>query len=511
MNFVHKAQHLAFRRWFTKQQPGVAQISDAEKDKASLCIESGEAIVIEKAGSSYQEQPRNDVVHAKPGDISTADDESEDQERAPASSRAVCDGMAFGEDILIGELSSDEYTETGGGIVIGSDGTKKCPVLLLTYDMSIGMQKVLNLQRVVSKQEREANAKLEALANYETALRREIQNHQALIDKAEAGGDSSAINAADEPNFAESLQEELENLKRLLQGAENRKIVVDANLTSRRNLLQKYQDDVNKHIEVAFVYAQVVEEASEEEDFEVPEISVQEEYQSLVIKMQDLHGISVAERSFTSTTERIETPMPAISPERQARIAASKALWEAEQDRQYARVQFEERNVNRERELQQTIAAEQRGELVPFSSVEEFDLSWVVRFREITRELLDAEKRVSQARAAAKEAGLSLEHDTQSSCFPDDPADGQLELMSSENDSPETFAGDPRMIAWMDSLDDSGNPEFWEPADVDEWGSGAEVVDSDSASVVAYGSERRRIDAWQRVGCSTATMALEGS
>lgn len=481
-------------------------IPKVESSEAGLRIESHKAKSDDdtKRPNSRDQETHTCATHIETGIVSIGDElsleESNDQQSVPTTDGRICDGLAFGYDILISQVDADDYTATGGDIVSGFDGAKKCPVLLLTYDLSTQMQAMLRFRRVVLKEEREANARLTALANFEAALAREISNHQRLVAQAAESEQVSTIDAGDEPDRIENMKDELENLERLDQGAQNNKLTVESNLTMRRTLLQEYQEDINRHLEAVFVFAQAMEEASDEEEIEVPEISVQEEYRKLMFQIQGLHGTTAVEKSLKVTAELVPASTPAVSPERQSRIAASKALWAAGEDLQYARVQFEERNASRQRELQQIIAAELHGEPVVFSSVEEFDLSWVVRFRELTRELLDAEEGLSRARAAAKDAGLALEHDTQSSCFPDDAADGQLELMSSEIDSPETFAGDPRMIAWMDSLVDSADPEFSDPAEVDDWGSGEEVLDSDSASVVAHGSERRRIDAWRRAG-----------
>lgn len=539
INLVHKAQNSVLRRWFPKQKLPAAQVEDTTteaKDEAGLRSDPEQEEVSLWEGFDNREDQlplaHGEVAHVDRQKLESAPTKqtsiqlasgSADQHRESSDEQPVpgkqspFDDLPFGEDVLIGEVHAHDFTESLGGIVIGFDGTKKCPVLVLTHDISTNVQEMIRFERMVRKQEREAKANLEGLSNFQATLAREIRNHQRLItESGDAGLGSKALDAEveDEPNRRENLQEELENLGRLSKGIENRKSTIEANLRSRRNRLQAYQAELNEHLEMVFIYSQAIEEASDEEDFEVPEISMQEEYQNLVAKMQEFHSGPFIPKPLTITDDTgvheshdtaddtEEYLPPTLSPEKQARMEASRSLWEAQENLQYARVQFSEKEEQRGRDLQQNIEAEQRGEPVADASVEAFDLRWVIRFQEITHELLNAEIELSKARAHAKEIGLPLEHDNQSSCFPDHAADGGLELMSNDIDTPETFAGDPRMIAWMDSLVDSVDPDFSDPMEVDDWGSGEEVEISDSASVVAQGSERRRIDAWQQV-CQT--------
>ncbi|CZT18626.1 uncharacterized protein RCC_04470 [Ramularia collo-cygni] len=524
VNLVQKAQNSALRRWFNKQKSTPAQIDGVKHEpiEASRPVADHEA-----AKSSSHEGSEIEVVDGcaaqhRPG--------HRDQEPTPAGDMheqftpddmlplsvsdldqpyfqpngTLCERLGIGQDILTADVDAAEYTDFAGGIFNGFDSIKKCPVLLLTYESTLSIPKLLRFQREVLKQERQAHAKLESLSDYEIALANEIRNHKSLLAQY-TEDDKSTAGTAEEPDRTENLQQELDNLERLLKGAENRRGTIEANLRRRRNLLQVYQTDVNQFLEVAFLGAQAIEAESDEDEevAEVPEISVKEEYQKLLAQMQEINGTQVTEAPVTLTPHTTtdifaDTQTNKRSPEQQARTEASKALWEAREDLQYARVQFEQRNETRQRELNDTIALELRGEPVPFNSVEEFDLHWIQRFREITQELQAAEEGLSRAQAAAKTAGPALEYENQSSCFPDDPADGNAELMSNENDSPEVFAGDPRMIAWMDSLAHSGDPDFCEPNEVDKWGSGEEVDWCDSASAVACGSERKRIDAWKR-------------
>lgn len=111
------------------------------------------------------------------------------------------------------------------------------------------------------------------------------------------------------------------------------------------------------------------------------------------------------------------------------------------------------------------------------------------------RNLIEAEEDRDAMKMKAVEEGVDIGDDDRSSGFMSLESDGyreSREVEVTEQIVPEQF------LAWMDSI-----PEHsaWEDSDelpeLDEWDARSVEVWS-SVSVVARGSDRRRIDRWQR-------------
>lgn len=404
-----------------------------------------------------------------------------------------------GEEVVMDGLGAEHFTKTSARIVTGHDGTNVCPVLLLTFDLSNKIQEMIQFQRTVLKQEREAQAKLRAIADFKPILSREIMNHKARIARiAESSGGYRSPDGGRESDVLEKLGGELGNLEMLELDVKAREEILESNVARKLSYLREHWADVNAYLEEAFVVSEAIEPAREEVDEPAPDLDLQEEYQNLVDQMQEFEGGSQAGSPLETGDAFMTDVGPPPTPELQAHIAASEALEDARDGLRYAQEQFDRKGENRKRELSQNMDAVLRGETVA-ENEEDFELRWVLRNRQLTRELLEAEEAVSHAKLAAQGVGLQIDWGTQSSCFADDKADGSPELASHEPVDRKCLASDPRMIAWQESLADTVDPELWDgtTVEVDAWGTEEEVDFEDSPSCVAGGTLRVRIDKWE--------------
>lgn len=501
IHLASKAQKSTIGRWFTKQKPEQRDLENGRKNfqggaifrepvdrpvqsemllrnasstvaepthtsnhdgqhhslRASMAsVQASEAVPSQESDQSFgcgQAQPD---ARANPGKQPQAAaliaDESNVDPARPESPQVdeESTGPQAGEEVIMVGLGAEFFTETSPRIVVGSDGFKPCPVVLLSFDLSNKIQEMINFNRLVLKQDREAQAKLKAIADFKPEVSGEILNHQARIARVvESMGDDNLTGAGDDAENLDRLRGELSNLLMLEEDVKIRGDIIESNVLRRLNFLREHWADVNGYLEQAFVISEAIEPASDEDVKSAPRLELQEECQNLVDQMREFDGgsrpQSPLETGDTYMTEAFQPP----TEERRIHIEASKRLEDARDALRLAQEQFERRQDSYKLELRQNMEAELRGDVPMDASIEDFDLRWVVQDRKITRELLEAENAVSTAKLAAQEVGLDMDWRTQSSCFPDDMVDGSPELASHEPVLFEHVAGDPRMIAWQ--------------------------------------------------------------
>lgn len=164
---------------------------------------------------------------------------------------------------------------------------------------------------------------------------------------------------------------------------------------------------------------------------------------------------------------------------------------------------FEDREKHFDLQAEERARKLEAGEAV--ESPRDFDLRQLKETHEMTRELIEAEKEMDKAKAAAFAAGVPIPGSDIESGFVDDVDDGYR--LSSEQEVAASV--DPAFIcAWMQGVpeEDTGAQEPAE-ADEDEWD--AEPMGlSDSASMIADGPPRRRIDKWRAMCESIRALTL---
>ena len=129
---------------------------------------------------------------------------------------------------------------------------------------------------------------------------------------------------------------------------------------------------------------------------------------------------------------------------------------------------FDSREMRREQEWQANVEAGIRGGEVQDATPEDFDDRWLRHTQELTREVIDAEAEVAEAKRAALEAGIDVANDEADSGFLDDVEDGYR--LSKEQELVDTAAGST-VKGWLDRLpsDKLDSPGFRSDADIDEW------------------------------------------
>ncbi|KAI7486502.1 hypothetical protein KC351_g3288 [Hortaea werneckii] len=383
----------------------------------------------------------------------------------------------------------DDYTEGPPRLVVASDGIKECVAVLLTRDFSAQIQQAVEAQRDHDRLRQKAVRALEVALNFETNLETELANHESRLSMLETE------EIADQERVV-ALQEELATLKSMLKDSCEARQAADVQKTSDTAALAEAQAGVIAVLEEAFVHARLM--ASNIADTpNIPDLDLQTEY----LKYRSAQHED-GDDTNTSTVAPLDTndehlQAAPLSEEEQKTKDLADSFFSAQVRFQKAQDAFDSREMRREQEWQANVEAGIRGEEVQDAAPEIFDARWLRHTQELTREVIDAEAEVAEAKKAALEAGIDVANDEADSGFLDDVEDGYR--LSKEQELVDTAAGST-VKGWLDRLpsDKLDSPGFQSDADVDEWETRTVGI-SDSVSLVAEGSVRRRIDKWNRI------------
>lgn len=291
-----------------------------------------------------------------------------------------------------------------------------------------------------------------------------------------------------------AVQDELTKLHLLVDNAKAAQMGVRAHLENAATNLRELQAGVIESLEEAFLYARLIEADEEEPEIPVEELSVEGEYEKLCLALRgdtdaDVEPVAPL-RDFQAVAKR-----PSLSPEEQAQEDATDAYWTALYRLQAAEALFERKDTDRAVQWQEKYEAGARGEPVAEESAEAFDLRWLKRNQELTREFIEAEQAYVEAKAAAIAVGVDITVDDQVSGFLDNTGDGYPVGLEEEM----VAVPLPGVSKWLTSIsspvsanfnDRVGEPDEWEANDIEV---------GESVSMVAEGRSRRRIEKWRQV------------
>ncbi|KAI7543507.1 hypothetical protein KC331_g7359 [Hortaea werneckii] len=393
----------------------------------------------------------------------------------------------------------DDYTERPARLVVASDGIKECAALLLTWELSAKIQQAVEAQRSHDRLRQKAVRTLEVTLNFEMDLETEIANHESRL---------SMLETEEIPNQERvvALQEELATLKSMLKDSCEARQAADVQKTSETAALAEVQAVVITALEEAFVHARLV--ASDVAGMaEIPDLDLQTEYSHYrSAQHEDGDDTNASTVAPLDTNDKHLQAAPLSEEEKKTKDLAE-SFFIAQARLQKAQDAFDSREMRREQEWQANVDAGIRGEEVRDATPEDFDARWLKHVQELTREVIDAEVEVAKAKKAALEAGIDVANDEADSGFLDDVDDGYL--LSKEQEVVDIAAGST-VKGWLDRLpsDKLDSPGLRSDADVDEWETRTVGI-SDSVSLVAEGSVRRRIDKWNRISRRIGQLAAQ--
>jgi hypothetical protein len=166
------------------------------------------------------------------------------------------------------------------------------------------------------------------------------------------------------------------------------------NLEYQGKVLREIQKQANAELEEAFVCAQLLEPEDGTPDTPIEDLDLKKEYQHFITP--DTDSVVSVDTSIldTSTDHKFVSESPMTDEQKRER-ALTKALFAAEDRMRAAQAAFDRREVDRHAEYLANAEAVERGEETTDASPEEFDLRWVQKIQELTRELIEAETALS--------------------------------------------------------------------------------------------------------------------
>jgi hypothetical protein len=389
-----------------------------------------------------------------------------------------------------GTEEPEDFTDGPARFIASADGVKYCVALLVPYGLSQKIQAALREQHEFYRIELEGIYQKQSLSRLRSAVHREIANCKARICNLE---DEARMETED----ARQLEKQLANLQLMLPDVEGRRNQVSMHVEAKAEQLRDRQATVNAHLEEAFICARLIAPNEKEAEPEIQKLDVSQEYLEFCQRLEraDENIFEDAVAPLDDSRDHMIVPPP--SAEEQARQNVINSLWAAKEALDLAHHSFDNRENNRAREYEANVQAADRGGNTTDDSPEAFDVRWVVRFRNLTRALIEAEAVYADVKRRAFEAGVPLPFtDNESIC--EGVGDDTGYTMSKEQELVAS-APSPTVRKWLSNMPEggeSGSVGEETQLEADEWDA-EEVGISDSVSLVAEGRQRSRIDRWQ--------------
>ena len=391
----------------------------------------------------------------------------------------------------------DDYTKGPARMVLASDGVQQCSALLMKLDLSAKIQEAIQFQRKAARVRRHAEAQEVEFRKFEREVNEEISNYQIRVARAkEEGGEDSEEAIA-------GLEEKLEALHAVAERLSLKRLALERKVEWRMHMLQEAQIEVIDYLEETFVEANLIESDDVQVEESVETFDLQTECKKVVRDLQgdcdvyDDDGYSQAQPS--PEVEPLETgdafmrpDLSKLAPEQQRRIEIWDAITLAQNRFQDAQKAFDLRASEQGHELECRRQAKLKGEETLDSTQTEFDLRWVKRNRDLTHGLVEAEKQLSEAKAAARAANIDVS-DQESACG-DEATEFSFAIDTQEAAA---YAG-PRVKTWLEEVEEGTSDQPQSAAEVDGW-EFCEIEIWDSISCVDNDFYRDQIDEWQRI------------
>ncbi|KAM3418524.1 hypothetical protein BST61_g4502 [Cercospora zeina] len=391
----------------------------------------------------------------------------------------------------------EDYTSGPIRIVTASDGFKDdVSALLLSLDLSAKVRRAVLAQRAFQAFKGASEQQQHNLWNLELDIETEIDAAEFRLSKADA---------QDAEN--EKVVQQLSNMRLLLENVKLRQQKLDAQIRTQETVLRTCQTNAISALEEAFVIAGLVPEPDGEQNAEEEPYDLQTEYGNF---MRDLQSNNESESQAGSThsvamlelsgPNFMQSAPPPLSPEAQRKFNAKDAFYNARQKLLEAQTRFDRKEEDQAQARHEENDAEDSGE------TETFDLHWFQRNREITRELIEAEEQLAEAKARALVLAVEIRLEDQASGFSVGEEEEEEEEEEGNPVIRESWEGEAtgahfertKVETWLGTVDAKSSSDLVEDADTDDWDA-QEVEISESRSLVAWGPPRKKIDKWQQV------------
>ncbi|KAI7499317.1 hypothetical protein KC367_g4566 [Hortaea werneckii] len=388
-------------------------------------------------------------------------------------------------------LSGDPWMFNGEGtkylsdgptkLVLASDGSKPCMAIIPSTDLAIRLEETIIESREVSDAEDNYLPKITKLSDMCDSFEEEIKDIRSAVVKFKTHSSNSDVERR-----IEKLDQRAAQLEKKRDWAEKKKndcerLLKNKQATQRSNVLYMlaYLDDAFVDNIASYREAFGLDENPPKTPWALDERSLQSQSS----------GIPIWEDPDYDLYE---------SAPKEATTEAEAVIWSYESAMTRLRAMqrdFDDREERFEREAWDRMERQAAGEEV--ESDVAFDHRQIQKTRELAQRLTEAEDLLEAAKTNAVALGVQIPASEIESGFVDDVDDGYR--ISSEVREAASVDKDS-ITKWMTEIPEE-NLEERTDVDLDDWDCHSVAI-SESGSMVAGGSDRRRIDKWRSM-CET--------
>ncbi|KAI7367992.1 hypothetical protein KC354_g2998 [Hortaea werneckii] len=366
-------------------------------------------------------------------------------------------------------------------LVLASDGSKPCMAIIPSTDLAIRLEETIVESREVSDAEDNYLPKITKLSDMCDSFEEEIKDIRSAVVKFKTHSSNSDVERR-----IEKLDQRAAQLEKKRDWAEKKKndcerLLKNKQATQRSNVLYMlaYLDDAFVDNTASYREAFGLDENPPKTPWALDERSLQSQSS----------GIPIWEDPDYDLYE---------SAPKEATTEAEAVIWSYESAMTRLRAMqrdFDDREERFEREARDRMERQAAGEEV--ESDVAFDHRQIQKTRELAQRLTEAEDLLEAAKTNAVALGVQIPASEIESGFVDDVDDGYR--ISSEVREAASVDKDS-ITKWMTGIPEE-NLEERTDVDLDDWDCHSVAI-SESGSMVAGGSDRRRIDKWRSM-CET--------
>lgn len=398
--------------------------------------------------------------------------------------------------------AEEDYTSGPCRFTVASDGIQDCAALLMKMDLTAKIREAIQFQRRLVAEQAYMQRQDAENDSFHVEVTNEIFNYKIRVARAQQEYEDATHQHDEEEmqslaHTLSSLNEKLEVLKAIEEDVADRRPRMENNIAWQKEMFLESQQELWEYFEEVFVTANLIEPMDSENERPVETLDLQVEYQKAMRRAQQDENectpqTPVSPEPLETGDDFMGPQVPSLSPEEQAEEDIRTAVFQAQGRVNNAQYQFNLREQEREQELLYNQRAVQE-DLEPLDAGQtEFDLRWVQRNREITHELVEAEKELFEAKAAAKAANIDP-YDRES-CYDDNTSEVSFAI---DTQNAAAYVA-PRVNEWLEGIAEDANSEAQSSTDTEDWHL-REVEMWDSISCVDFDFYREQIDRWQQV------------
>jgi hypothetical protein len=227
--------------------------------------------------------PEQSGVHETMPSDTDLDLQNQEEEQAPEDISPLTseEAQAIRDQSYLAFASEeeDDFTNGPARFVLGVDGIKQCAALLLTYELSQKIQKAIYGQREYVRVENASLSQRQALSRLEGDVRRQVASCNTRLAIME---EENRLDSED----AQNLEQQRAKLELMVEDVQGRRKAVLTEVEVQGRKLRSLQAAANKHLEEAFICANLLVQEEEEAEPEIEDLDMAQEYEAFCRRLE---------------------------------------------------------------------------------------------------------------------------------------------------------------------------------------------------------------------------------